>query len=661
MKEKILILLLISVAIFTGCNGEIPYEPDADTNGHTTPTAITAELNASVLDALPFSDQQSFVECQKGLIASDPDLRVTDSEGTVVWDQTAYGFIKDDAPRSVNPSLWRQAKLNKIHGLFKVADGIYQLRGFCLSNMTIIEGKTGWIIIDPLTTLETSSRAIAFARKHLKEKQIVAIIFTHSHIDHFGGVLGVLSPEELEKKQIRIIAPKGFMAEATSENVIAGIGMLRRAEYMYGKYLSHSSRGHVDDGLGSAVPFLGTVGILAPTEIVDKTPQEMIIDGIHFVFQYAPESEAPAELTFYLPNAKAYCGAEIVSRNMHNLYTLRGAKVRDALKWSGYIDEAITLFGDADIYFGCHHWPIWGNKRIVDFFKKQRDLYKYIHDQTVRLANAGFTPCEISEQIKLPESLSSFFSNRGYYGTLKHNSKAVYQAYFGWYDANPANLDPLPPENSAIRYIDYMGGADQVLQKARASFAAGDYRWVAEVLNHLVFAEPDNVNAKTLLANTYDQLGYQSESGPWRNVYLSAAYELRHGAPQKAMNMEKKLDLLRHTPLARFFDSMAVRLNGPAAEGKNFIVNIIFKDINESHVLTLENSVLHHKKAAPDPDADATLKLTHELFLKMAIGKASVKDTIFSDDLETSGSRIDLVLFFLLFDQPRGTFNIVTP
>ncbi|MBW1895061.1 MAG: MBL fold metallo-hydrolase, partial [Deltaproteobacteria bacterium] len=510
-------------------------------------------------------------------------------------------------------------------------------------------------------TRETSSRAIAFARKHLKEKPIVARIYTHSHIDHFGGVLGVLSPEDAAKRKVRIIAPKGFMAEATSENIIAGIGMGRRAGYQFGKPLAPTERGHVDDGLGKAVPF-GTFSILSPTEIVDRTPQKMVIDGVKFTFQYAPESEAPAELTFYLPDFKTYCGAEIVSRNMHNLYTLRGAKIRDALKWSGYIDEVINLFGDAEIYFGCHHWPIWGNERIIDFLKKQRDLYKYIHDQTIRLANAGYTPREISEQIELPPSLSNFFSNRGYYGTLRHNSKAVYQAYFGWYDANPANLNPLPPESSAILYIDYMGGADQVLAKAQAAFDTGDYRWVAEVLNHLVFAEPDNVKAKALLANTYDQLGYQSESGVWRNVYLTGAYELRHGAPDKGVNIASFYEVLKQTPLSRFFDSMAVRLDGPAAEGKHFVVNIIFKDINENYVLTVENSVLRHKKTDdPDPDANATLKLTHELFLKMAIGKAGIKDTIFSDDLETSGSRIDLVRFFLLFDKPKGIFNIVTP
>jgi alkyl sulfatase BDS1-like metallo-beta-lactamase superfamily hydrolase len=658
MKKTVITVLLVFAII--GCEKKSPYTEDADNYGHTAPTPITQKMNARVLEELPLYDEQSFDECQKGLIASDPEESVTDPEGTVIWDMGAYEFIKGDAPPSVNPSLWRQAKLNKIHGLFKVTDGIYQLRGLCLSNMTIIEGKTGWIIVDPLTTRETAARAIAFARKQLDEKPIVAMIYTHSHIDHFGGILGVLSAEEVEKQGVRIIAPKGFMAEATSENVIAGIGMGRRAAYQFGRHLAKSERGHVDDGLGKNAPF-GTFGILAPTEIVDRTPQEMVIDGIRFVFQYAPESEAPAELTFYLPDAKAYCGAEVVSRNMHNIYTLRGAKVRDALKWSGYIDEAITLFGDAEIYFASHHWPIWGNERVVNFLKKQRDLYKYIHDQTVRLANAGYTPREISEQIKLPPSLSNFFSNRGYYGTLEHNSKAVYQAYFGWYDGNPANLNPLPPESSAVRYIEYMGGTDNVLAKAKDSFEKGDYRWVAEVLNHLVFAEPHNAEAKALLAKTYDQLGYQSESGVWRNVYLTGAYELRHGAPQKSVDIAKMLEVLKHTPVSLFFDSMSVRLNGTDSEGKHMVVNIIFTDIHESHVLTLENSVLHHRKTDPDPEANATLKLTHDLFLKMAIGKAGVKDTIFSDDLETSGSRIDLVKFFLLFDKPKGDFNIVTP
>ena len=354
-------------------------------------------------------------------------------------------------------------------------------------------------------------------------------------------------------------------------------------------------------------------------------------------------------------------GAEIVSHNLHNLYTLRGAKVRDALKWSGYIDEAINLFGDAEVYFGTHHWPVWGNAGVIDFLKKQRDIYKYIHDQTLRLANAGHTPREIAEIIRLPESLRTFFANRGYYGTVRHNSKAVYQGYFGWYDGNPANLNPLPPAEVGARYVAFMGGADNILTRAQASFDKGDYRWVAQVLNHLVFAEPGNIRAKALLARTYDQLGYQAESGPWRDVYLTAAYELRHGAPEKGMDLSDAVELLRQTPIPRFFDSMAARLNGPDADGEQMTVKIIFTDIGETYLLALENAVLHHRRADPGTAADATLKLTHELFLKMAIGKAGIKDTLFSEDLDVEGSRIDLVRFFTLLDKPEGTFNIVIP
>ena len=660
MKRTAFILLLGLLIILSGCEKAPPIDPKADAGGHTPPTRETEQRNARVKDELPFSDEQGFVDCRRGLIASDPDLRVQNAKGDFIWNQPAYGFIKDEAPSSVNPSLWRQARLNHIHGLFKVTEGIYQLRGFCLSNMTIIEGKTGWIIVDPLTTRETAARAFAFAGQHLKKRPITAIIYTHNHIDHFGGVLGVISPEAAAKGEVRIIAPRGFTKAATSENIISGIAMARRAEYMYGRHLLPSKRGHVDNGLGKATPF-GTFGILAPQEWVDRTPQEMVIDGVRFVFQYAPESEAPAELTFYLPDLKAFCGAEVVSHNMHNLYTLRGTKIRDALKWSGYIHQAMELFGDAEIYFGCHHWPIWGNKRIIDFLKKQRDLYKYIHDQTMRLANAGYTPREIAEKIALPESLRTFFPNRGYYGSLAHNSKAVYQAYLGWYDANPANLNPLPPKDAALRYVKFMGGADQVLAKAGESFNKGEYRWVAEVLNHLVFAQPDNAQAKALLARTYDQLGYQSECATWRNVYLSAAHDLRHGTPEQGLSLADMYEVLKLTPLPYFFDSMAVRLNGPEADGKKMVINVIFTDINESYVLTLENAVLHHRAAPPDPEADATIRVTHDLFLRMLTGLSGIKDTILSDDIKTSGNRMDLIRFLLLFDKPEANFNIVTP
>ena len=653
--------LVFLCLISSGCE-KVPLElgPDADSQGHSKASEFTVKANAEVLNELAFHDQQDFEDARRGLIVSDPDFQVRNERGELVWNQPAYSFMGDVVPPTVNPSLWRQARLNNIHGLFKVTDGIYQVRGYDLANMTIIEGEAGWIIVDPLTAKETATAALQLARANLGDKPVVAIIFTHSHVDHFGGVLGVLSAEEAENRDVRIIAPVGFMEEATSENLIAGTAMGRRAMYMYGKRLARSERGHVGSGLGKG-PAFGSFGIMEPTEIVDHTPQEMMIDGVRFVFQNAPGSEAPAELTFYLPDLKAFGGAEVVSHTLHNLYTLRGAKVRDALKWSNYIAEMIDLFGEAEVYFGGHHWPKWGNAEILDFLRKQRDLYKYIHDQSVRLLNEGFTPLEIADQIELPESLRTPFANRDYYGTVRHNSRAVYQAYLGWYDANPAHLNPLPPVEAGIRYTKLMGGSDAVLAKAQASFDQGQYRWVAELLNHLVYAEPGNDGAKALLARTYDQLGYQSESGPWRDVYLSGAYELRHGGPEKGVDISLFKDVLKQTPASYFFDTMAVRLNGPDAEGKSIKVKIIFSDIGESYELSLENSVLHHRAAGPESPADATLSVTYDLFIRMMIGQAGLKDTLFSDELEVEGSKIDLVRFFSLFDKPKGTFDIVTP
>jgi alkyl sulfatase BDS1-like metallo-beta-lactamase superfamily hydrolase len=664
MKNSLSGRLAVPVAMIllaAGCSAdrEIPYSEDADAAGATAPTAATVESNRRVLDARPFDNERDFERARRGLIASVPELRVGPAERPV-WDMTAYEFLEEAEFDSINPSLRRQARLNNIHGLFEVTDGVYQLRGFDLSNMTLIEGETGWIVVDPLTATETAAAAMAFANAELGERPVRAIIFTHSHADHFGGVLGITSAEEVRDQGIRVIAPEGFLEEATSENVIAGVAMGRRAGYMYGRRLPRSPRGHVGSGLGKS-PAFGTIAILEPTEIVDRTPQEMTIDGVPFVFQNAPHSEAPAELTFYLPEQKAWCGAEIVSRNMHNIYTLRGAKVRDALLWSGYIDEALQLFGDAEVYFGSHHWPVWGNGEVVEFLKQQRDLYKYIHDQTLRMANEGMTPKEIAEEIALPESLQQSFANMGYYGTLKHNAKAVYQGYFGWYDGNPANLDPLPPVAAGERYVDYMGGAEEVLRKANASFDEGDYRWVAEVLNHLVMAEPENADARALLARTYDQLGYQAESGPWRDVYLSAAYELRHGPPEQGISLANAIDLLRHTPTERFLDAMAVRLNGPKASDEELTVNLVFTDLGETYVLVVENGVLHHYRRDADPDANATLSLTRDAYLGLASGAIGLTDLLTSDDITLEGSKLDLVRFFSLLERPEGTFDIVTP
>jgi alkyl sulfatase BDS1-like metallo-beta-lactamase superfamily hydrolase len=664
MQRSIHAILLVVLAL-AGCSKETAptYEGGnlpPDVAGNTAPSGATQALQAAVGEGLALADPQDFEDARRGLIASDPELQVAGPNGSLIWDMPSYSFVEGDAPPSANPSLWRQAKLNNIHGLFEVTKGVHQLRGHDLANMTLIEGDTGWIVVDPLTAAETAAKAMAFAREHLGDKPISAVIFTHSHVDHFGGILGILSAEEAEERQVPIIAPVGFIDEATSENIVAGVAMSRRSLFMYGSRLPHGERGHIGSGLGKG-PALGTIGILPPTQIISKTTTELTIDGVKFIFQNAPGSEAPAELTFYLPDLKTFCGAEVVSHNMHNLYTLRGAKVRDALKWSGYIDEIIELFGEAEIYFGSHHWPIWGNERIIDFLEKQRDTYKFINDQTLRLALNGYTPREIAEELVLPEALSTSFPNRGYYGTLKHNAKAVYQRYFGWYDGNPANLDPLPPVQAGVRYVELAGGAVKLLENAQAAYDDGEYRWVAEVVNHLVFADPDNEDARDLLARAYDQLGYQAESGPWRDVYLTGAFELRHGGPDKGIDLASAMGMIRHAPLARFLDAMAGRLNAPKAEGKEMIVNLVVTDIDATHVLELKNSVLRHYEREAHPDANVTLKVTHELFLRMLTGTAGLKDTLFSDQLEVEGSRLDLVGFFRLFDKPEGKFNIVTP
>jgi alkyl sulfatase BDS1-like metallo-beta-lactamase superfamily hydrolase len=649
-KPLLILTLIVSLA---ACGGD---QPSADPSGAAS--AHTRESNRAVARALPLEEMQSFEDVRRGFIATDAPLKVTGPAGETVWDFEAYAFVEGAAPDTVNPSLWRQAKLNGHPGLFEVVPGIHQVRGYDISNMTLIEGRSGWIVVDPLTTRETAAAAIALARRHLGDRPVSAVIFTHSHADHFGGIEGVLPPGPVT---VPIVAPEGFMEEATSENILAGVAMGRRALFMYGLALPKSAVGHVDTGLGKGVPGGGTISIREPTVIVDRTPQEMELDGVRFVFQNAPASEAPAELTFYLPHLKAWCGAEIVSNTMHNLYTLRGAKVRDARKWSGYIDEAGRLFGDMEVVFASHHWPVWGNQRALEFLRTQRDTYRYIHDQTLRLANQGYGPREIAEQLDLPSTLRTRFSNRGYYGTVRHNAKAVYQAYFGWYDANPANLDPLPPADAAAKYVAAMGGAAKVRELAKAAHEAGDDRWAATLLNHAVFADPDDGTAKALLATVYDQLGFRAESGPWRDVYLMGAYELRNGMQGTAVDPRAAVGLLSHTPVERFLDSMSVRLDGPKADGKRLRFNFVFTDLGETHVLELENAVLHHRRGEPVADADATVRLTRDLLIRLGIGEAGLRELVMSDALEVEGSRLELLSFLSLLDKPDGRFPIVTP
>jgi alkyl sulfatase BDS1-like metallo-beta-lactamase superfamily hydrolase len=416
----------------------------------------------------------------------------------------------------------------------------------------------------------------------------------------------------------------------------------------------------VDTGLGKAVAY-GSIGILPPNRIIKQPQENMVIDGRRFVFYNVPQSEAPAEMTFLLPDKKAYCGAEILGQTMHNLLPVRGAKARDSLRWSNYLDQALGQTADAEVFFATHNWPVWGRASIAEFITKHRDVYKYTHDQTVRLINAGYTPREIADMIKFPKSLETYLPSRGYYGDLRHNVKAVYQFYMGFYDGNPANLNPLPPEESAKRYLELVGGADKAIAAAQVAFDKGDYRWAAELLNHVVFAQPDNRSAIDLLARTYDQMGYMAEAATWRNSYLTAAAELRNGPPKKGIDRSYLIDMLSQTPIERFLDAMAAGLNGPDAEDKDLKINLVISDTKESFVLWIENAVLHHKKAAPAADANATLTLTKELFIKMMAGTAGVKDTLLSDDLKIAGSRIDLIRFFILFDKSPGTFAIVTP
>ena len=659
---KSLLALAASIALVACAANRAPRTVEGgeapDAAGATPATAATRAANAA-FEKLPLGDPGDLEDAQRGLVAQDPDLVIEGEHGRV-WDTTAYKFLEGQPPASVNPSLWRQALLNDIHGLFEVTTGIYQVRGYDVSNMTIIEGATGRIVVDPLTTKETAAAAWKLVERALGAKPVSAVIFTHSHLDHFGGIEGVISVDELVKRKVPVVAPVRFLEEASSENVLAGVAMLRRAQFMYGARLPVGVRGHVDTGLGKA-PALGTVGLAVPTVLVSETPTPLTLDGVRFVFQYTPESEAPAEMTFYLPVRKAFCSAEIVTHTMHNILTLRGAKVRDALKWSGYIDDALVRFGDAEVMFASHSWPIWGNEHIHDYLAKQRDAYKYIHDQTLRLANSGATPREIAAQLELPSTLAASFGNRGYYGTVSHNSRAVYQWYFGWYDANPANLDPLPPEQESAKYVEFMGGADAVIAKAQKSFDAGDYRWAATVLDHLVFAEPDNAKARELLARCYDQLGYRAESGPWRDVYLSGAFELRHGEPTES-RISGAAQLLRYTPLPRFFDSMAARLAGPKADGVNLAVNFVFSDVNESYRLWIENAVLHQRRVEkPLPKADVTVRMTKGMLVKMALGQAGLRELIFGKELDVTGSRTDLLKFFSLLDAPNPNFAIVTP
>ena len=625
-------------------------------------TQVTKAVNQAVLQALPFSDMKDFENAQKGFIARPDSLTIKDASGKVVWDLESYKkFIGLDkpAPDSVNPSLWRMAQLNIQYGLFKVTDKVYQVRGYDLSNITFVEGKTGWIVFDPLISAETAKAAYDLVTEHLGKKPVVAVVYSHSHLDHFGGVRGVVSEQDVKDGKVRIIAPANFSEDAVSENVIAGNAMARRAVYMYGALLPRNATGGVTAALGQTTSN-GTVGLIQPTEFISKTGEELTVDGVKMVFQWTPGTEAPTEMNTYFPELKALWMAENTTNTQHNLYTLRGAQVRDALLWSKNIGDSIELFGDkVDVKFQSHHWPMWGQADIVDYFKKQRDLYKYIHDQSVRMLNMGMTGEEIAEAIKLPPELDQFWPNRGYYGTVKHNAKAVYQRYMGWYDANPANLDKLPPVPAAKKYVEYMGGSAAILEKAKVDFDKGEYRWVADAVKQVVFAEPDNVKAKNLLADTLEQLGYQAESGPWRSVYLQGAYELRNGVPTVAGAAAASPDIIRAMSPEMLFDYMAIRLNGERAAGKRLVLNFNFTDLNKQYALTVENAVLNHSDKAAS-QADLNLTLSKATLDDIQLGKVSLEQAIASGNLKLDGRKEAFGELLGLMDKFNFWFNVVS-
>ena len=653
-----IIAFLLSLAVVSGCDQSSNSLQQRD--GLSAASQFTIASNKAFVKNLDLDNQQDFEDARRGMVAEAPNTALTSESGVQVWDASAYDFIAGEAPDTVNPSLWRQAKLNNIRGLFKVDEGIYQLRGFDLANTSLIKSDSGWILVDPLTTLETTEAAMAFAEQHLGEIKLTGVIFTHSHIDHFGGVLSLINAQQAADNNVPIIAPSGFMEEATSENVIAGPAMTRRGTYMFGNSLPRSAIGHVDAGLGKQVVY-GSTSILQPTVVIDRPEMTMTVDGVEFDFYNMPGSEAPAELTFYLPEHKAFCGAEVLSHVMHNVLTLRGAKVRDALLWSDYIGQSIDRLDDVEVFFNSHHWPTWGHDRIITQMEQQQDMYKFTHDQTVRLANLGYTPREIAERLKLPDSLAGNFHLRGYYGSLSHNSKAVYQHYFGWYQGNPSQLNPLPPEQSSLRYVEFMGGAEAILEKASQSMQRGEYRWVAEVLYHLVFAQPDNGPAKQMLAEAYQQLGYQSESGPWRDIYLSGALELLSGTADQHYDPEFGRVFVQQVPLEQFMKALSVRLDGEKAEGERLVLNVLFTDQQQNFVLTVRNSVMHYKETPAAANADVSIALSKNLFVEILLGQVGIQQLLTTDELAVDGSVLKLLKFFSLMGESNDNFNIVTP
>ncbi|MFB7169157.1 alkyl/aryl-sulfatase [Streptomyces sp. NPDC056242] len=626
----------------------------------TKPVSSTVAIqNKALLNSLPFSDTQDFQDATRGLLGKRIPNAITNAAGTVIWDNDTYDFLQGDAPDSVNPSLWRQSMLNAIQGLFEVVPGIYQVRGFDLSNVTFIEGETGVLVLDPLVTQETAAAALALYREHRGDRPVTGVLYTHPHVDHFGGVRGVTTQEDVDAGRVPIIAPAQFTEHAVSENVYAGTAMSRRSAYMFGAALARSPQGALGTGLAQTVA-TGNITLIAPTLEITQTGQTETVDGVRMIFQMAPGTEAPAEFLVYFPEHKALCAAEDATHTLHNLLTLRGALVRDPHAWSHYLTETIDLFGDqAEAVFASHHWPTWGNERVVKFLSEQRDLYAYLHDQCLRLINKGWTGIEIAEELKLPPALEHAWHARGYYGSVSHNLKAIYQRYMGWYDGNPAHLWQHPPVEQGRRYVELGGGADAVVDKARAAFDEGDFRWAAELLSHVVFAQPDHAAARELLADTFEQLGYGAENGVWRNIYLSGATELREGT-FGTPTVSASADVISALTPEMLFDTIAIQVNGPQAWDEKLTIDIIVTDANKQYRLRLANGALTYSAAPQNGDADVTLTTTARTLPALATGKLTA-DGLAKAGIEVTGDASALSRLTAVLDPGDPDFSIVTP
>jgi alkyl sulfatase BDS1-like metallo-beta-lactamase superfamily hydrolase len=617
-----------------------------------------AQQHEHLLETLPFDDTADFEGATRGFLGALEPPIVRDSAGRVVWDLESYAFLEGEAPPTVNPSLWRQSQLLTRHGLYEVVPGIYQVRGLDLSVVTFVEGDSGVIVIDPLISCETAAAALALYRKHRGDRPVTGLIYTHSHADHFGGAKGVTTSEDVDAGKVPVLAPEHFLEHAISENVYAGTAMARRAGYMYGAALDRGPHGQVGAGLGQTTS-TGTVSLIPPTVDITATGQEEIVDGVRMVFQMAPGTEAPAEMHFHFPDFRALCLAENATRTLHNILTIRGALVRDPQEWARYLTEAIELFGDgADVAFSSHHWPTWGHGEVVEYVSLQRDLYAYLHDQTVRMLNAGKVGSEIAEEIVMPPALERAWHTRGYYGSVSHNVKAIYQRYMGWYDGNPANLWQHPPVERGRRYIDFMGGADAVVAKARASYGEGDLRWAAEVLSHVVFADPEHMEARALLADTFEQLGYGAENGTWRCAYLSGAHELRKGnfgTPTTSVSA----DVLGTLTPAQLFDSLAVRVNGPRCWDEQVDVDLDLGDERRFR-LRLANGVLTHSTAVQTTQPDVTLRMPPTALPALFEGPLT-PESLENLGVEVHGDPGAVARLVAALDAPDPDFAIVSP